>query len=149
MTKKSKDPSDPVLDMLDKLLGPVEDMSPDELLSTITDAGIDLVAARRRLYERVSEKRSSLWEENAEVTSDITSLLAQLRPHDLPSSDPKVAQKAAGSWLRDLVDRRPTAGDIEFAAAARNLDGPLSDSDRDIMREMEEELRSQDRDESE
>ena len=53
MTKKSKDPSDPVLDMLDKLLGPVEDMSPDELLSTITDAGIDLVAARRRLYERV------------------------------------------------------------------------------------------------
>lgn len=150
MTKKSKDPSEPLLETLDKLLGPVEDMSADELSSTIADAGIDVAAARRRLYERVSEMRSKLWERNADVSSDITSLLAQLRPHDLPSSDPKVAQKAAGSWLRDLVDRRVPIGDIEFAAAARNLDGPLSDADRDVMRELEEELKSQqDRDETE
>ena len=150
MTNKSKDPSDPVLDMLDKLLGPVEEMSADQLSSTIADAGIDLAAARRRLYERVSDKRSKLWEKNAEVTSDITSLLTQLRPHDLPSSDPKVAQKVAGSWLKDLVDRRPAAGDIEFVAAARNLDSLLSPSDQDIMRELEGELRSQqNRDESE
>jgi hypothetical protein len=93
MTKKSKDPSDLALEMLDKLLGSVEDMSADELSSTIADAGIDLVAARRRLYERVSEMRSKLWEKNANVSSDITSLLAQLRPHDLSSSDPSLGEK--------------------------------------------------------
>jgi hypothetical protein len=73
----------------------------------------------------------------------VTSLLSQLRPHDLPSSDPNVAQKAAASWVRDLLDRRPPVDGIEFAAAARNLEGPLSDADRDIMRELEEQLRSQ------
>jgi hypothetical protein len=36
--------------MLDKLLGPVEDMSAEELSSTIADAGIDVATARQRLY---------------------------------------------------------------------------------------------------
>ena len=141
MTKKKvKDTSDPVLEVLDKLLGPVEDMSADELSSTIADAGIDIPSARRSLYVRVSEVRSKLWEKNADVSSDITSLLQQFRPHDLPSSDPKVVQKAAASWLRDLVDRRPPVGAVKFTAAARNLDGTLSDRDLDVMRELEEEL---------
>ena len=143
MTKKPSDPSLPALDMLDKLLGQVEEMSHEELSSTIAAAGIDLAAARRRLYDRVSEKRSRLWEKNAEIPLAVTSLLSQLRPHDLPSSDPNVAQKAAASWVRDLLDRRPPVDGIEFAAAARNLEGPLSDADRDIMRELEEQLRSQ------
>jgi hypothetical protein len=143
VTKKSKNPSDPILEVLDKLFGQVEDMSQDELSSSIADAGIDLTAARRKLYERVSAMRSKLWERNENESADMKSLLAQLRPHDLPTADPKVAQKAAGNWLRDLVDRRPTGGRLEFAAAARNLDGPLSDRDRDVMRELEEELRSE------
>ncbi len=150
MKKKSKDPSDPAIQMVDKLLGPVEDLSQDELLSTIADAGIDLAAARRTLYEKVSDLRSTLWAKNADVSSDITSLLSQLRPHDLPSSDPKVAAKAAGSWIRDLVDRHVPGGTVEFAVAARNLDGSLSAADQEVMRELEQELKSQqDRDKPE
>jgi len=149
MKKKSPDPSDPLLELLDNLLGPVEDMSSDELTSALTEAGIDLAAARGKLYAQVSDKRSKLWEAKLDAPSDITSLLAQLRPHHLPSADPRVAQQAAASWLRDLVDRRqPIGDDIEFATAARNLDGPLTDSDQNVMRELEEKLRSKPQQES-
>lgn len=143
MKKKAPEPTDPMLDMLNKLLGRVEDLTPEELTSAIADAGIDLRIARERLYARVSEVRSKLWEKNAEVKSDITSLLTQFRPSHLPTSDPKVAQRAAASWVRDLIDSpKPTTGAIEFAAAARNQDGALTESDRDIVRELEKELRN-------
>lgn len=143
MKKKAPEPTDPMLEVLDRLLGPVEELTPDELTAAISDAGIDLRAARERLYTRVSEMRSKLWEKNAEVKSDITSLLTQFRPLHLPTSDPEVAQRAAASWVRDLVDSpKPATSAIEFAAAARNLEGTLTDADRDIMRELEEELRN-------
>lgn len=144
MKKKAPEPTtDPRLDLLNGLLGTVEDMTPEELASAIADAGIDLRAARERLYARVSDVRSKLWDKNAEVKSDITSLLTQFRPSHLPTSDPRTAQHAAAQWVRDLIDARtPAADSIEFATAARNLDGTLTDSDRDIMRELEEELRN-------
>jgi hypothetical protein len=144
MKKKAPEPTtDPRLDLLNGLLGTVEDMTPEELASAIADAGIDLRAARERLYARVSDVRSKLWDKNAEVKSDITSLLTQFRPSHLPTADPRTAQHAAAQWVRDLIDARtPAADSIEFATAARNLDGALTDSDRDIMRELEEELRN-------
>ena len=70
---------------LDEILGPVEEMSEVEISSTIAAAGIDLAAARRRLYEQVIEKRARLWASNQSVSSDITTLLEQFRPHDRPS----------------------------------------------------------------
>ena len=48
--------------MLDRLLGPVEEMAADELTSAIGEAGIDLPSAREKLYARVSEMRSKAWE---------------------------------------------------------------------------------------
>lgn len=142
MKKKAPEPADPRVDVLNSLLGPVEEMTPEELTSEISDAGIDTRAAREKLYARVSEVRAKLWESNAEVKPDITSLLTQFRPSHLPTSDPKVAQRAATGWVRDLIDSKPATGAIEFATAARNLEGTLTDSDRDIMRELEEELRN-------
>jgi hypothetical protein len=98
--------------------------------------------ARERLYAQVSELRSRLWERNAQVTTDVMSLLAQFRPAYLPTSDPKVAQRAAVTWVRDLLERPcPQTSPVEFAAAARNLDGELGDADQDVLRELEEELR--------
>lgn len=143
MKKKAPEPTDPMLDVLNRLFGPVEEMTPEELTSTIADAGIDLRAAQEGLFARVSEVRSKLWEKNAEVKSDITSLLTQFRPSHLPTSDPKVAQRAADSWVRDLIDSpKPATDAIEFATAARNLEGTLTDSDQDVMRELEDELRN-------
>lgn len=142
MTKTPKDQTDPALRRLDEILGPVEEMSDVEISSTIAAAGIDLAAARRRLYEQVIEKRARLWASNQSVSSDITTLLEQFRPHDRPSSDPAVAEKVAAGWLRDMVDRRIDAGPLEFATAARNLDGQLSENDQQVLRELEEELKA-------
>ena len=142
MKKKAPEPQDASLELLDRLLGPVEELTLDELNAAIAAAGIDLSKARERLYAQVSELRSRAWERNAQVTPDIASLLAQLRPAHLPTSDPKVAQQAATTWIRDLLERpRPQAGPVEFAAAARNLDGELGDADKDVLRELEDELR--------
>lgn len=142
MKKKAPEPADATLEILDRLLGPVEEMTSDELTSTIAEAGLDLQAAREKLYARVSEIRSKAWERNANVTSDVTSLLSQLRPPHLPTADPKVAQRAAATWVRDLLERsRSASGPVEFAAAARNLDGGLADADQKILRELEDEVR--------
>jgi hypothetical protein len=142
MKKKAPEPQDASLELLNRLLGPVEELTPDELNAAIAAAGVDLPRARERLYAQVSELRSRAWERNAQVTPDIASLLAQFRPAHLPTSDPKVAQRAATTWVRDLLERpRPQAGPVEFAAAARNLDGELGDADRDVLRELEDELR--------
>lgn len=142
MKKKAPEPADAVLEMLDRLLGPVEEMTADELTSAIGEAGIDLPATREKLYARVSEMRSKAWEKNVNVTTDITSLLSQLRPPHLPTSDPKVAQRAAATWVRDLLERpRPAPESVDLAAAARNLDGALADVDQEILRELQDEVR--------
>ncbi|MCC7010053.1 MAG: hypothetical protein IT184_14700 [Acidobacteria bacterium] len=142
MKKKAPEPADAMLEMLDRLLGPVEEMTADELTSAIAEGGLDLQAAREKLYARVSGMRSKAWERNADVTTDITSLLSQLRPPHLPTSDPKVAQRAAATWVRDLLERpRSASGPVEFAAAPRNLDGALADADQEILRELEDEVR--------
>ncbi|MEO8481534.1 MAG: hypothetical protein ABI634_04940 [Acidobacteriota bacterium] len=142
MKKKAPEPADAALDMLNRLLGPVEDMAADELTSAIAEAGIDLPAAREKLYTRISEMRSKAWERNSSVTTDITSLLSQLRPDHLPTSDPKVAQRAAATWVRDLLERPLSAtGPADLAVAARNLDGTLADADQKILRELEDEVR--------
>ena len=142
MKKKAPEPHDPSLELLDRLLGPVEEMTPDELNAAIAASGVDLPTAREKLYARVSELRSRAWEKNAQVTADVTSLLEQLRPAHLPTSDPKAKERAAARWVRDLLEpARPQAGPVEFAAAARNLDGELGDADQDVLRELEDELR--------
>lgn len=142
MKKKAPEPQDASLDLLDRLLGPVEEMTADDLNAAIAAAGVDLRKAREKLYAQVSELRSRAWERNDPVTTDVASLLAQFRPAHLPTSDPKVAQRAAATWVRDLLERpRPQAGPVEFAAAARNLDGELADADKDVLRELEDELR--------
>ncbi len=146
MKKKASDPSEPLLEVLDHLLGPIEGQSPDELADELMSAGIDVVAARDSLYARVSEIRSKLWEAQRDVTSDMSSLLLQLRPHHLQSNDPKVAEKLAARWVRDLVDCvKPIGMEIEFATAARSLDGPMSASDEDVMRELQDSIRSRQR----
>jgi hypothetical protein len=145
--KTKKDSSDATLELLDQLLGPVEEMSEDEVNAVLSEAGIDAAAARRRLYEKVSEMRSALWEQNAPVPSQITSLLTQLRPHDLPTSDPVVAQKAAGVWVKDLLAARPIAPALAFAARGRQ--GDLSERDDEVRRELEKELEASLRNDSE
>jgi len=146
MKKKTSDPSEPLLEVLDHLLGPIEGLSPDELADELTSAGIDVAAARDSLYARVSEKRSKLWEAQRDVTTDMSSLLSQLRPHHLQSNDPKVAEKMAARWVRDLVGSvKPIGMEIEFATAARGLDGPMSSSDEDVMRELQDRIRSRQR----
>jgi hypothetical protein len=139
--KTKKDSSDPMIELLDRLLGPVEEMSEAELDAVLSEAGIDASVARRDLYSKVSEMRSVLWERNAEVPSQITSLLNQLRPHDLPSSDPVVAQRQAGTWIKDLLGRRPRAR-LDLAFAARGRDGDLSCNDEQVRRELESEIES-------
>ncbi|HEY7789813.1 MAG TPA: hypothetical protein VIC33_04830 [Vicinamibacterales bacterium] len=142
MKKKAPEPPDASLELLDRLLGPIEEMTTDELSTAVRESGVDLSAAREKLYAQVSELRSRAWEKNANVTTDITSLLSQLRPPHLPTSDPKVAQRAAATWVRDLLERpRSASGPVEFAAAARNLDGALADVDQEILRELEDEVR--------
>ena len=143
MKKKSNEPSGELADALDLLFGKVDDLSSDELSISLADAGIDVAAVQKRLYDRVSELRGQLWEKNAEVTSDITSLLSQLRPADMPTSDPRKAAGAAVTWLRNLTERKVPPGPIEFAAAARNLRGKLSEHDRHVIEELEQQVRDE------
>ncbi|MGE3577209.1 MAG: hypothetical protein AB7I25_02030 [Vicinamibacterales bacterium] len=141
MKKKAPDSAESMLDPLNRLLGQIEDLTSEELAEEIGEGGIDLRSAQEALYARVSELRAKLWEKNLDVKSDVTSLLTQMRPLHLPTSDPKVAKDAAARWVHELIAApKPTDGTIEFAAAARNLDGSLTDADRDIMRELQEAL---------
>lgn len=139
MRKTKKDSSDPMIELLDKLLGPVEEMSEAELDAVLAEAGIDQSVAGRELHAKASEMRSALWAKNAEVPSQLSSLLRQLRPHDLLSSDPVVAQEQAGKWIKTLLGRRPTAK-LDLAFAARERLGELSDNDEQVRRELENEI---------
>src|SRR5262245_27579373 len=141
MSKSKKDPPDPVDAMLEKLLGPVEEMSEAELDELLAEAGIDVQAAARALYEKASDMRAVLWKKNVDVPSHLTSLLGQLRPADLPTSDPDVAQRAAGKWIKNLITARPAAsGELAFAARGRDGDGALSEHDDQVRRELEREV---------
>jgi hypothetical protein len=141
VTKSKKDAPDPMDELLDRLLGPVTEMSDDEIDAVLGAAGIDVVSARNALYAKVSGMRSDLWQKNVEVPSQMVTLLDQLRPHGLPTSDPKTARRAAGTWVRDLLAKRPSEKS-DFAFAARGRDGDLSDNDDKLRQELEEELAS-------
>jgi hypothetical protein len=139
MKRAKKDSPDPLIELLDKVLGPVDEMSEAELDAVLSEAGIDSSVAGRELHAKASEMRSALWAKNADVPSQLSSLLRQLRPHDLPSADPVVALELAGKWVKTLLGRRPAAK-LALAFAARERHGDLSDNDEQVRRELENEI---------
>jgi len=124
-------PSESLLVLMDALLGSVEEMSSEELSSTLAEAGVDADAARRRLVESVRANHSRLFERDAPVPADISSLLAQLDPGDAGSPESASTKRARSNWLRDLVERRLASGEVALAAKANEPTGSQDDKDPD------------------
>jgi hypothetical protein len=73
--------------LLEDRLGPVENWS-DEVDQFLADASVNRKAARRSLYECVSEIAGSYRARNQEIPIPIVEFLRQIRPSDLSTSDP-------------------------------------------------------------
>lgn len=123
--------------LLDDLLAPVESWSAQEVDQFLVDSGVDLDAANRALYERVSEVAGTYRIKNQDIPSPVVALLSQLRPLDLPTSDPEVAKKAARSWIEKV--RRPRSSFLspEVTYAFRNQKNELVAKDRAVLERME------------
>jgi hypothetical protein len=132
--------------LFDDLLAPVEEWSDSEVDQFLADAGTDIDAANHALFERVSEIAGTYRAKNQDVPSPVVELLRQLRPIDLPTSDPEVAKNAARKWIKSLRRPKTSFGPLQVAHAFRNKKGELGSKDRAFLENMEAKLRDRKRD---
>jgi hypothetical protein len=141
MAKRPNDPFENIFELVDKVFGSVEELPSDDLARFLADAGANTDALKRRLYEHAAALRGEYWSRNANPPAHLQDFLRQLRPVDLPSSDPNTIATAA----RKLVDRllnRPLSQQPEVAFAYRDKKGELSEQDAALLDELAERLKS-------
>lgn len=131
--------------LLEDLLGPVEDWSDREVDQFLADAGVDTEATSRSLYDRVSQIAGSYRAKNQDVPMPIVEFLRQMRPPDLPTSDPEVAKSAARKWIANLRRPKPQFGTEQVAYAFRNKKEQLASKDQTVLEKLEAKLRSRKR----
>jgi hypothetical protein len=135
MAKRRDDPFDKMFDLVDKMLGPVEELTSEDVARFLTDAGANTDALKRRLYERASELRGEYWARQANPPEHMQDFLRQLRPPDLPSSDPTTIAAAA----RKLVDRllnTPVNAQPEVVFAYRDKKDEITADDWALLDEL-------------
>jgi hypothetical protein len=131
--------------LFDDLLAPIEEWSGQEVDQFIADAGIDIDAASNALFERVSEIAGTYRAKNQDVPDPVTELLRQLRPVDLPTSDPDVAKSAARKWIASLRRPKSLFVPLQVAHAFQKKKGELGSKDRSVLENMEAKLRDRKR----
>ncbi len=127
--------------LLSDLIGPIEEWTTEELEQFLTEAGIDSESTQRRLYGRVDEIAGACRVENRNVPEHIADFLRQMRPADLPTSDPVVAQSVARAWITKLLGRGPILGVPQVAHAFRNREGDIDPEDQALLDRLEEKLK--------
>lgn len=140
MAKRRDDPFDKMFELVDKMFGPVEELTSEDVARFLADAGANTDALKRRLYERASELRGEYWARSANPPEHLQNFLRQLRPPDLPSSDPTTIAEAA----RKLVDRllnAPVSTQPEVVFAYRDKKEQVSKNDSALLDELAERLR--------
>ena len=142
MSKSMDKRFDEFNNLFDDLLGPVEGWSGAEVDQSLADAGIDIGAADRALYDRVSEIAGAYRERNQNVPDQIAEFLRQMRPVDLPTSDPEVAKNAARKWIASLRKPKPSSVTPQVAFAFRNKKEQLGSKDRAVLESLEAKLKN-------
>ena len=140
MAKRSDDQFDKMFELMDKMFGPVEELTSEDVACSLTDAGANTDALKRRLYERASELRGEYWARNVNPPEHMQDFLRQLRPPDLPSSDPTRIAAAA----RKLVDRllnAPVSAQPEVGFAYRNKNEEVTPDDSALLDELSERVK--------
>ena len=133
--------------LFDDLLGSVEGWSGPEVDQFLVDAGVDIDAASRALYERVSEIAGAYHAKNQNVPDQVAEFLRQMRPVELPTSDPEIAKSAARKWIAGL--RRPKTSFVapQVAYSFRNKKAHLGSKDRAVLEGLEAKLKNRKRSE--
>ena len=132
--------------LFDELLGPLEAWSSAELDSVLADAGVDVEASDRVMFERVSEIAASYRERNRDVPGPVAEFLRQMRPAELPTHDSETAKTSARKWIAKLRRPTPMLGAPQVAYAFRNKKDQLTPRDRAVLDALETRLRNRQRD---
>lgn len=136
-----REPFDELLDLTDAVLGSVEELDSDELDRSTVELDDEMDSLKRNLYEVASRLRGHYWSRNSDVPGHLADFLQQVRPLDLPSSDPTVEAAAVRKWIDNLLRRRPDAGDAEVAMAFRDQKGDLSADDTALLKDLSARLK--------
>lgn len=126
--------------LLGDLIGHTEEWTAQELDEFLTDAGVDMQATSRKLYERVGEIAGSYHAKNQNVPLPVANLLRQMRPIDVPLRDPKEAIGVARKWIASLRQARPQVASLHVAHAFRNRRDQLTSSDLEVLDRLERKL---------
>lgn len=140
MAKRREDSFDKMFEIVDKMFGPVEELTSEDVARFLTDARVDTDALKRRLHERAAELRGEYWDRNANPPEHLQDFLRQLRPADLPSSDPTTIAAAA----RKLVDRllnAPVSAQPEVVFAYRDKKEQVAADDSALLEELAERVK--------
>src|SRR5215203_4551365 len=119
--------------LLSELIGPIEEWTTEELERFLADAGIDIEGTQRLLYSRVDEIAGRYRLENKNVPEHVADFLRQMRPADLPTSDPVVAQSVARAWIAKVLGQGPILGVPQIAHAFRNCQGEIDPEDQALL----------------
>lgn len=141
MTKRD-DRFDRLLDSVDQVLGPIEEMDADDVIDLLEESGIDTDALDRRMYERLSELAGRYHGRNQDVPAQLAQALNAFRPADVPSADPETALQRAKQWVARRVGHLPSARRLEVGYSFRNRKGELSGQDSAVLESLAEKLRA-------
>lgn len=78
MMTRRDDPLDNVFELIDNVLGQVEELSSDDIDKLLAEAGIDTDAIKRRLYERAVELCGKYWARQVDPPAHLLDFLHQL-----------------------------------------------------------------------
>jgi hypothetical protein len=131
--------------LFDDLLGPVEGWSGPEVDQFLADAGVDVDASSRALYDRVNDIAGAYRAKNQNVPDPVAEFLRQTRPVDLPTCDPDIAKSAARKWIASLRRPRPPSMAPQVAYAFRNKKDQLGSKDRAVLEGLEAKLKKRKR----
>jgi hypothetical protein len=135
MANRRNDPFEKMFELIDDVLGKIEELPSDEVSRFLADVGNDTDAVKRKLYERASQIRGEYWARNVDPPAHVQDFLAQLRPTDLPSADPAIAAASARKRIGQLLGR-PVGPRSELAFAFRDKQGEITPEDAALLEEL-------------
>jgi hypothetical protein len=141
MTKRD-DRFDRLFDSGEQVLGPVEEITVDDVTEMLEESGIDTEALSRRMYEKLTDLAGRYYSKNQDVPVQVAQALDQFRPADIPTSDPATAAQRARQLVAKLLAPRPAARALEVGYSFRNRKGELSSEDNAILESIAEKLRT-------
>jgi hypothetical protein len=140
MAKRRDDPFDKMFELVDKMFGPVEELTSEDMARFLADTASNTDSLKRRLYEKASALRGEYWSRNANPPEHLQDFLRQIRPPELPSTDPSTIAAAA----RKLVDRllnAPVSAQPEIVFAYRDKKEHVAPRDSAILDELAERVK--------